>query len=329
MPPHTGHLHLVAAAQAQVDRLHVILFSKSHEPIPGDLRAAWLHELLPGVALHHIARDHRVDFDDPSAWDYWVSAIRAMLPHAPDIVFSSEPYGAELAQRLGVHHIAVDPQRRQVPISATQIRDRPLEHWAFIPPVVRPYFVRRVALLGAESTGKTTLAQALAEHFQTAWAPEYAREYLLARGGVCTPADMPIIARGQARLEDERARLANRLLLCDTLVLTTLLWHEHYFGPCPPEIRQLAAEQPPHLCLLCSPDTPWVADGLRDSPGQRGWFHERYRQELETRGWPFLILSGPPERRLATAIGAVEGLIGQPVDHPTPKRRLTSASEPC
>ena len=122
---------------------------------------------------------------------------------------------------------------------------------------------------------------------------------------------MPIIAHGQARLEDERARQANRLLVCNTNLLTTLLWHERYFGDRPAELRQMAAERAADLCLLCDPDVPWEADGLRDSPGQRTWFHERFRQELEARGWRYLILSGPYERRLATAIGAVEGLLAR------------------
>jgi NadR type nicotinamide-nucleotide adenylyltransferase len=138
-----------------------------------------------------------VNFDDPEAWAFWIAAIRAVHPAAVDVVFSSEAYGAELARRLGARHVAFDPERTRVPISATQIRADPLAHWQFIPPPVRPYFVRRVALVGAESTGKTTLAQALAAHFGTVWVPEFARAYLLARGGV-TEQDMHVIAQGQA-----------------------------------------------------------------------------------------------------------------------------------
>jgi HTH-type transcriptional repressor of NAD biosynthesis genes len=309
MPPHTGHLHLMATAQRQVDALTVILFSKPHEPIPGALRLAWLRELLPTVSVLHVDRDHEVDFDNRDAWHFWVSAIRDVLPSEPTLVFSSEAYGDELARRLGARHVLLDPERRRVPVSATQIRARPLAHWEYIPPPVRPYFVTRVAVLGAESTGKTTLARALADHFKTVWVPEYAREYLLSRGMPYTRDDMRRIAHGQAALEDGLARQANRLLVCDTNLLTTQLWHERYFGDCPPELRDMAAERVPDLCLLCGTDVPWVADGLRDSPDQRRWFQERFRQELEARGGRTIILSGPHERRMAVAIGAVEGLL--------------------
>ena len=322
MPPHTGHVHLCAVAAAQVDDLHVVLFSKPTEPSPGDLRLAWLRELLPNAGLSHVTVEHRVDFDDAQAWDFWVNAIRGMLPRDPTVVFSSEAYGDELARRLGARHVAVDPARTQVPISAAQIRARPITHWGFIPAPVRPYFVRRVAIVGAECTGKTTLARALAETFQTVWVPEYAREYLFDRGQACTPADLQVIAQRQAALDDDLARQANRVLICDTNLLTTQLWHEHYFGECPADIRRLARQRTADLTLFCSADVPWVADGLRDAPASREWFQQRFQQELTAQGQPYVILSGSFEQRRATAIQHVVQVLA--TDRP-----LTRLSIPC
>ena len=314
MPPHIGHLYLIDVARRQVDQLSVVIFTKACEPIPGTLRVGWLRELVPDLPVLHATQEHSVDFDDAAAWDFWVGAIREVLPADPAIVFSSEAYGAELARRLGARHVLVDPARTQVPVSATQIREHPLANWDYIPPAVRPYFARRVAVVGAESTGKTTLARSLAAHFQTVWAPEFAREYLgaAAHGGAVTPDDMLVIARGQAALEDRLARDANRLLICDTNLLTTLIWHEHYFGACPPEIRRMAAERTADLYLLCDVDIPWVGDGLRDSPGERGWFHERFVQELEARGLPYRVLSGSHDQRLAAAIHHIASVVGEP-----------------
>jgi NadR type nicotinamide-nucleotide adenylyltransferase len=309
MPPHAGHLHLFAFAQQHVANLHIVLFSKSSEPIPGGLRETWLRELAPRAVIHHVTLEHAVDFSDPAAWDFWVSAIRDALPAAPDVVFSSETYGEELSRRLGAQHQSVDPFRTHFPIAATQIRARPLEHWDRIPPAVRPYFVRRVSIVGAESTGKTTLAQALAAHFRTVRVPEFAREYLLARDGQCTEADIPIIAAGQVRLEDQLAREANRLLVCDTDLLTTQLWHEHYFGPCPRDLLELSESRTAHLYLLCDLDVRWVADGLRDSPRQRQWFHRRFLEELGRRGAPVVLISGSRKVRLERAIAAAGALL--------------------
>jgi NadR type nicotinamide-nucleotide adenylyltransferase len=311
MPPHTGHLYLIEAARRQVDRLSVVIFTKTCEPIPGALRAAWLRELVSDLPVLHAEQEHSVDFDDPAAWGFWVAAIREVLPAGPAILFSSETYGAELARRLGARHVLVDPARRQVPVSATQIRENPFAFWDYIPPPVRPYFARRVAVVGAESTGKTTLARALAAHFHTVWVPEFARDYLLARGGGVTLDDMPVIARGQAALEDRLARDANRLLICDTNLLTTKIWHEHYFGDCPPDIQRMAAERTAEFYLLCDVDVPWVDDGLRDSPGRREWFHERFRRELAARGLPYRVLSGSVDQRLAAAIQHVASVVGE------------------
>src|SRR5258706_4117373 len=309
MPPHAGHQWLCAVAAAQVETLHVILFSKPREPIPGALRYAWLRELLPNVALDHIKAEHTVNFADPQAWDFWVGAIRAVVPSAPSIVFSSEPYGDELARRLGGRHVAVDPARSHVPISASQIRAQPMRHWEHIPAPVRPYFAWRVAIVGAECTGKTTLARALADALHTAWAPEYAREYLLDHDQICAPADLQTIAEGQAALEDERARRANRVLICDTNLLTTQLWHEHYFGACPDDIRGLARQRTADLTLLCGTDVPWVADGLRDSPNSREWFQQRFQAELAAQGRPWVTLSGALEERLQAAMQHVRQLV--------------------
>ncbi len=312
LPPHAGHQALIDFASTQVDHLTLVLFSKSAEPISGSLRAGWLRELYPALELHHIDRDAPVDFASPAAWDFWVAALRAAHPAPVDLVFSSEPYGPELARRLSARHVAFDPDRRAVPITATQIRQDPFTHWRFLAPPVRPYFVRRVAIVGAESTGKTTLAQALAAHFATVWVPEFARAYLLARGAVATEPDMLTIAQGQAEAEDHLARQANRLLICDTNVLTTQLWYEHYFGAPPATLSRLATERTAHLYLLCAPDVPWVPDALRDSPAERGWFHQRFQQALDAQNLPTVTLSGPFAGRLAPAVAAVAALLAPP-----------------
>ena len=308
MPPHLGHAYLVRRAQAQVEHLTVVIFTKLAEPIPGALRVDWLKEMCPEVTLRHVTAEHVVDLESEAAWETWLHEIRAAVPHGVDLVFSSEAYGDELARRLGARHVLVDPARRNVPVSGAQIRNNPLAHWDHLPPGARAYYARRVAILGAESTGKTTLAQNLARHFNTVWVPEFARAYLEARGGICTPQDMPVIARGQAAAEDRAARDANRVLICDTELMTTALWHERYWGECPDEIAQMAQERAAHyrLFLLCDSATPWIGDGLRDSPGQREWFQERFLRELRQRRLPFVVLKGTYAQRTAAAIGAVE-----------------------
>ena len=273
------------------------------------LIAAWMRELCPGAAVHHVAEEHRVDFADPAAWELWIGAIRRVLPAGPDFVFSSEGYGDELARRLGARHVLFDRERAAPPVSATMIREAPLAHWEALPPCVRPHFALRVAVVGAESTGKTTLARALAARFATSWAPEFARGYLQERGGSCRPEDLPAIARGQADAEGRLAREADRVLFCDTDLLTTALWSERYFGEVDGEVRRLAAGGRYGLTLLCENDLPWVGDGLRDSPGHRAWFRGRFEAELDARGRPWRPVAGTGEARTESALSAVASLL--------------------
>jgi len=191
-----------------------------------------------------------------------------------------------------------------------------MAHWRFIPRCVRPYFVRRVCVVGPESTGKTTLAAALARHFETTWVPEYARTLLEPRASVTDPnvaprapvarEDMPRIARGQIASEEALARSANRVLFADTDALTTLMWSDLLFGDHEPILDEHAAAHEHDLYLLCAPDVTFVADAVRYAPAARDAFFARMRSELERRGRHYVVLSGGWDERLERAIEAVQ-----------------------
>jgi HTH-type transcriptional repressor of NAD biosynthesis genes len=140
-PPHLGHSHMIDAAARQVGRLVVMVNTRDGEPVPGDLRAAWLAGLHPSVTVIEVHHDLATDFDDEELWERWMALFRAHWPfeNAPEVVFSSEPYGDEIARRFGATAIAVDPTRATVPISATLVRERPLEHLHFLAPPVRAW----------------------------------------------------------------------------------------------------------------------------------------------------------------------------------------------
>jgi NadR type nicotinamide-nucleotide adenylyltransferase len=140
-PPHLGHSHLIRTAAAQVDTLVVFVNTRDNEPIPGELRATWLAELHPEATVVEVRHDLPTNFDDPELWDRWMELLRGYWPlgTGPDLLFSSEGYGSELAHRFGVESVAVDPERRTVPISATQIREAPLDHLDQLAPPVRAW----------------------------------------------------------------------------------------------------------------------------------------------------------------------------------------------
>ncbi len=140
-PPHLGHSHLIERAAAQVDRLVVYVNTRAGEAVPGALRARWLADLHPDVTVVHVAHDLDTDFGDETLWQRWIELFRERWPleRGPDVVFSSEGYGSEIARRLGAVGASVDPDRVAVPISATMVRERPLDHLEFLAPPVRDW----------------------------------------------------------------------------------------------------------------------------------------------------------------------------------------------
>lgn len=316
-PPHRGHKHLIDAARRQCDRLVVLLPHHPSQRIPGEVRKAWLEEIHPDCEVHLVPDEL------PDDSELWARLTVAHLGRAPDVVFSSEDYGPRFAAFMGCRHVMVDRERVAVPISGTKVRAAPLEHLDLLEPCVRAYFVRRVVLIGAESTGKTTLAAALAGRFATDWVAEYGREYWEQKvAGLSMDGPLPAfasdefehIAAEQQRREDAAARVANRVLFCDTNAFVTGTWHERYTGRRSAAVDAIGRRDRVDLYLLTEPDFPFVQDGLRDGESIRGWMHGRFEAQLAERNVPVIRLAGPHEGRLELAADAVGRLLRMPFE---------------
>lgn len=314
LPYHAGHAHLIRTARAQVDALTVLVCSIAREPIPGATRFAWVAESHPDCRVVHVAEEvPQAPEDDPAFWPIWTDLVRRHAG-AIDVVFSSEAYGDELARRLGARHVCVDRERKAYPVSGEAIRRDPLLNWDYIPPVVRPSYVHRVAILGAESTGKTTLAEQLAAAFHTVWVPEYGRAYCEGRDArELTLEDHDAIARGQIVDEDRAARSANRVLICDTDVRTTATWSDIIVGSRSEWLARAAATREYSHAILLYDDVPWVSDGTRVLRDQRAHHTRLLEIELEQTRQPFTRIRGPFEKRFEQAAAVVENVLRTPV----------------
>src|SRR3546814_742845 len=163
----------------------------------------------------------------------------------------------------------------------------------------------KVAIIGPESTGKSTLALALARHFNTVWVPEYARYY-------CTYLkDDPVLQDeinmfyGQIALEESLVPLAGQLIICDVTILNVKVFCEEIFGECPDFIKEEVKNRHYDLYLLTNIDTPWEDDPLRGFPHKRPYFFERYRDELEKLNAVYRVVSGLGEARIQNAVKAI------------------------
>ena len=164
--------------------------------------------------------------------------------------------------------------------------------------------MRVVCAVGAESTGKTTLCRALAEHFDVPWLAEYAREYL--EGAPYRCADVAAIAREQHRRETELLRSADGGVVLDTDLAVIIVWWREKYGPVPAWLEYAFASQPARLYLLCRPDLPWQPDPLRESQHELTRLHEQYRELLIERRLPFVEIEGRGEARTQAAIAAAQ-----------------------
>ncbi len=189
----------------------------------------------------------------------------------------------------------------------------------------KPANIVKVVLFGPESTGKSTLSELLARHYNTVWVPEYAREYLQDKWNnlrkTCEQKDLIPIAIGQMGLENELAKKADKILICDTDLLETKVYSEEYYGGfVDPDLDRAATESQYDLYLLSYIDTPWEADDLRDRPTQREEMFRAFERALVNNQRPYVILKGRVKERMNTAVQAIDKIL-------TSKRNLDAYSD--
>jgi NadR type nicotinamide-nucleotide adenylyltransferase len=166
--------------------------------------------------------------------------------------------------------------------------------------------IRKIAVVGPESTGKSTMSAYLAKHYNTVWVPEYAREYCEKLTESPTWQDEVNMFYGQLALEKEILPKANKLLICDTTFITVKIWSDHTFGRSPQEVIDELPNHPYGLYLLMDIDLPWEEDPLRDFPHMREHFMEVWHKELQTLDARYVVISGAGSERYERAVAAID-----------------------
>lgn len=309
LPIHQGHVALIEFAAAQCDELIVSMSYTENDPIPATLRLNWIKTLFqdnPKIKPYSLPDD----FDDESLplgerTRIWAEVMRSKYPPI-HFLFTSEPYGDPFAKNLNAAHIEFDPPRKLFPVSASQIRSNPLQHWNFIPEAVRPHFVKKICFYGPESTGKSTMAALMAKKFQTEFVPEVAREMLITNDFSID--DIIRIGKAQTARIHEKIKTANKFLFCDTDLITTQIYSQHYLATIPQILFDLEKEINYDVYFLMDIDTEWIADGLRDLGHLRKEMFDIFRKALDDRKIRYVLLTGDREQKEATVINTIKSL---------------------
>ncbi len=332
-PLHTGHIYLIQRAISQVDELHIILryhetrdlkifqdSAMSKQPSLKD-RLRWLLQTFKYQKNIHIHSLDESDLDesasDLSAWASKVDYLLKSHNIKPDVVYTSEKQDIDLYKDyLNLPTRLIDPQRTFMNISGTDIRKAPLTHWEFIPTEVRPFFVKTIAILGGESSGKSTMVNKLANMFNTTSAWEYGREYIFKHLGGDERAlqfsDYDPIALGQAQYIDFAVKHANKIAFIDTDFITTQAFCTKYEGKPHPFVQAMIDRYRFDLVILLENNTPWVADGLRHlgSSTLRKEFQSLLKELLNKNKVNYTEVTSPEyDERFLKCISLVENLL--------------------
>ncbi len=312
-PLHRGHQHVIEAALEETDRVVVVIYDSPETiSIPLPVRSGWIRRLFPKVEVVE-ARDGPAEVGDTPEIEARHEAYLLALLRERQIevthFFSSERYGDHVSRALGAVDRRVDPERSRFPVSSSDVRRDPRACRHLVPPCVYRDLITNVVLLGAPSTGKTTLAEALAAKHGTRWMPEYGREVWEEHHVDRRLRKEQLVAIAEGHLEREEALLleCDRYLFTDTNVLTTLQFALDYHGVGAQRLVDLAreAESRYDLWFLCEADIPYADTWDRSGPVHREEMQGRIVADLVERGIDFTRLRGSVEER----IGRVEEVL--------------------
>ena len=330
IPFHKGHLYAITKAAAQVDKLYVLV--SYHEERDRKLcaeagldyidfrrRQQWIMtstKNMPNVTVLAI--------EDPYSEDMeylWLEGGRRMIEAIPEKIthiFSSESEYDYWFRRIygeDINHIVIDEAREIFPISATKIRNEGVfANWDMIPEAAKPYYTKKIAIVGVESCGKSTLTRNLSLLFGTEYVEEYGRtvsEEIGDGSSLLTEEHYKEIVFGHKHMEYQKIKKANKLLFIDSEAVVSQYYAKMYFGKELDFIEGAIQAQDYDLYLFLEPDVKWVADGYRtfNDPEVRKKTNEILKKMFDDRGIKYVTISGNYEERLDRAIEQITKLI--------------------
>ncbi len=332
LPPHRGHLTAILRAHALCDKLYVVISERPQEDgelcrsagipyISGQLRQRWLSQELQGLGIEILLLDESNIPPFPDGWEQYASLLCNAIEEPFEVIFGGEESYREGHCRYfpDVEYQVLDPQRTQWPISGTEIRTAPYQHWDYIAGSARPFFARKVLITGPESCGKTTLTRKLAKVYCTSWSEELGRDYqddvVAGNGDLFNLEDFNRIAHLQYEQDLKAQRTANKVCFFDTDAVVTAFFSQVFMGEVASRVESFIDPDKYDLIIALKPTVPWVSDGMRElgDPAVRQLSFEQLMALYQHYGFEsskFLIIDSPDYyQRLESCIAAVDSLL--------------------
>ncbi len=311
LPLHKGHLALIEFALQHCEQLTVLACYSDQEIIPGETRLEWLNEsFATNKRISNIGfpyKEHELPNTSVSSKEtalLWARAISTKIASI-DVVFSSEPYGDYLAGYFNCKHLLFDQERKIFPVAASQIMNDPFLYWDFLADASKPFFVKKIAIVGTESTGKTTIAEKLAKFFNAGFLHETARE-IVEETEACTFEDLGAIAKLQAETILQRLKTANKFLFVDTELNITKSYSSFLFQKELIVEDWIEAANKFDLYLYLEKDCPFVQDGTRLNETERNKLDNSHRKQFAKTGIHVISINGNWEERLNSSVDIIK-----------------------
>jgi HTH-type transcriptional repressor of NAD biosynthesis genes len=324
LPLHLGHVYLITTAASYVDELYVILSSyeigdrrlcerDGIRYMPPEVRLSWLgqefHDIENIKILH--SKDDR--WGDDYDWAEGSEEIKKMIGKPIDYIFTSEHSYDKYFKKSypQARHIVLDSDREAFKVSGTQVRQDLYKYWDMLPDCVRSYFTKKVAVIGTESCGKSTLAKKLAKIYNASYIQEVGREYCERYSDRLTPGLFDVIAMEHYLLQDKKLRRGDKIIFVDSEATITQYYLDMYFNETrSPFIDALVKLQDYDLVIYLEPDVKWVDDGFRFAGADevRMKNNAKLKKMFEERNIPFVSISGTYAQRFSKARSLVDKL---------------------
>lgn len=319
-PFHLGHAYLIDTASSRSDNVFVFVCTLNRETISGEDRynAVRDHYKNTNVNVIHISEDlPQYPEESENFWDIWYHVIYDNVNVKIDALFSSENYGEKYSEILGCSNEIVDIERSHIKISGTEIRNNIIKNWEFLPEETKKFMSKKIAIVGPESTGKTTITKMLANKFNSEYQLEYAREYIdLKFGGEYDMTSFSIediinISNGHMKRYKEKTNTCKTpFLFFDTELITTMSWSDLYFKKIPSSLYNMISDNKFDVFLLYTPEVSWVDDGTRKHKDYRDHHFNSILSLIREYGKSkvFIIEGNNYEERFNKSVSILESL---------------------